>query len=131
MKSKASVRHQSRAIVRSLKVLLIVVGIMVALSGRSPAHSRLPFIGTRVFCHDPSKETTTVSIRRDGFTVVKTNLWNPRRETFSGKLDAKGILKRSSDGYYIQIKSASDIVMVGEQIEPAKLCEPSTEKKPQ
>lgn len=80
---------------------------------------QLPFTGTRTFCGiDFDKGlTTVVSIRKGGFTTVKTNIWTEdpaRYVTFSGKLNAKGILRRNRD-IYLQVKSGSDILMVGAQ----------------
>ena len=112
MKSKASFRQQSRPVVRILNVTLTTVAIMLALSGSSLAQSRLPFLGTRTFCGEHSYQLrsardsdpklqwetkTTVTIRANGFTTVKTNAFGPPYEdarrstpypyvTFSGKL---------------------------------------------
>lgn len=107
LKTCLSVISYRRAI-----VAFTTVAIMLALSGSAFAQSRLPFIGTRTFCgehyyqlssardSDPKlkwETTTTVTIRANGFTTVKTNAYGPAYEdarrstpypyvTFSGKL---------------------------------------------
>lgn len=119
MKSKASVRQRSRPVVR-MHVALATVAIMLALSSSALAQGRLPFIGTRTFCAEFAT-TAIVSIRKDGFTTIKTNMLNglirglavePAKapyETYSGMLNAKGILRRGK--FELTIKSGTDIIV--------------------
>jgi hypothetical protein len=95
-------------------VFLIALAI---LSGSPLAQGRLPFTGTRTFCGIEVKGTTAVvSIGDDRFTTVKTNMWTDRGSyvTFSGKLNAKGILRRNRD-FFLLVKSETDIVMSAPQ----------------
>jgi hypothetical protein len=101
-----------------MKKLIPVIGAVLLLTAFSTlnlaqkaAPSRLPFVGTRTFCGEHSyrlpdapdndaelkwKTKTTVTIRKNGFTTVKTNAYGPPEgtgtpspnSTFSGKLRA-------------------------------------------
>jgi hypothetical protein len=110
-------------------VLSVTFIFVMVVSSGALAQGSLPFTGTRTFCGDLPGTTAIISIRKDGFTSVKTNIytegWNsgkPSYVTFSGKLNAKGILKRNRD-YYLKIKSETDIVVyVGQDFVEGKPC---------
>jgi hypothetical protein len=114
MKSKISVRQRLYSALRILNLALLTIIAMFVLSDNSFAQGRLPFIGTRTFCSsDNLGAMAIVSIRNDGFTTVKTNMWPEDRDrsvTFSGVLNAKRILKWTSK-YYLKIESGTHIVL--------------------
>lgn len=112
---------------KKLVPVLIGVLLLIAFSTLTFAQkvvpSRLPFTGTRTFCGIEQQGTTAVvCIREDGFTTVKTNMWGPevgesrtfRYITFSGTLNARGILRRNRD-IYLQVKSPREIEMIAPQ----------------
>ena len=71
----------------------------------------LPFVGTKTFCGDFLGSTTTVTIRNDGFATVKSTMLSGGSGnfvTFSGKLDAKKMLKWNNK-YSLAIRSGTDI----------------------
>jgi hypothetical protein len=119
MRLKILVRRQSHFPRQTVNVALMAVVVMFVISVTLRAQGRLPFTGTRTFCGISVDKgaTTVVSIRKDGFTTVKTNIWTEPEGsyvTFFGKLNAKGILRRDRD-IYLQVNAASDIVMMGPQ----------------
>lgn len=115
MKSKASVRQQLHFVLQILNAALISFIVIFCMSVSLFAQNRLPFVGTRTFCGEIKGTTATISIRKDGYTTVKTNmvtglntqLVSAPYETYSGMLNAKGILKRGN--FILTIKSATDI----------------------
>lgn len=79
------------------------------------AKGGLPFVGTRTFCSEDDEGQATITIRKDGFTTVKSDMvaiddFGPFPFVFSGKLSAKGIVRRES-GRYLEIVSVSAIRM--------------------
>jgi hypothetical protein len=113
MNSKLAVRQRLHSVLQILNLALLTVLVIFVLSESSLAQGQLPFTGTRSFCGEHSyqlwsaqrdsdpwftwKTKTTVTIRANGFTTVKTNAYGPpyqdaRRSspyplvTLSGKL---------------------------------------------
>jgi hypothetical protein len=129
MKLKLSVRQQLHSMLQPINATSIAAIVMFVVSGLSLAQGRLPFTGTRTFCGSgfDKGSTTVVSIGKDGIATVKTNIWTEPEGsyvTFSGKLNAKGILRRNRD-IYLQVKSGSEIIMTGPQdYVTGKLCAP-------
>jgi hypothetical protein len=121
--------RQSPSLLQAVIVALTAVVFALIISGTSLAQSRLPFTGTRTFCGSGFDKglTTVVTISKDGFATVKTNIWTEPEGsfvTFSGKLSAKGIVRRKRD-VYLQIKSAREVVMMGPQDQATcKFCDP-------
>lgn len=117
MKSKISVGQRSHFVQQILKAGLMAVIVVFVLSSDSLAQGSLPFIGTRTFCGDQGGTSAIISIRNDGFTTVKTNMYGREIgdsgtysfETFSGKLNAKGVLKD------LTVWSPREITMEGGQ----------------
>ena len=121
MKSDVSVREQSSSVLQMVNVALVTtLVVFIPTSNALAQGSRLPFIGTRTFCAEFGT-TAIVSIRKDGFTTIKTNMLNglirglavePAKapyETYSGMSNAKGILRRGK--FELTIKSGTDIVV--------------------
>ncbi len=92
MKSKVSAHQPVHSVLQILNLVFLTVVVIFVLAASSLAQSRLPFVGTRTFCGeheyqlsgagdgDPKlkwETKTTVTIRTDGFTTVKTNAYGP------------------------------------------------------
>lgn len=90
-----------------IRAVLLLIAFSTLTFAQRVAPSRLPFVDTRTFCGEHSyrlpnsnqelkrKTKTIVTIRKNGFTTVKTNAYGPPDTgtpspywTFSGKLTA-------------------------------------------
>lgn len=111
MKSKVPVRRQLNLVAHFLDAVFLTAIVMLILSSSSLAQSKLPFIGTRTFCGEVEGTSAIVTIRKDGYTTIKTNmhtiLANGKYKTVSGKLNSKGILNVGD--FMLTIKSGTDI----------------------
>ena len=102
MNSQLAVRRRLHSVLQSLNVALITVLVMLVLSGSSLAQRQLPFIGTRTFCSEDDEGQATITIRKDGFTTVKSDMVAEDEVgpfAFSGMLSAKGIVRREPERY--------------------------------
>lgn len=132
-----------------MKKLVPVLGAVVLLIAFSSitlaqkAHRGWPFVGTRTFCDtfdvDRSKvpggrsPKVLVSIRKDGFTTVKTDIYGEgygdtgtlfgKPYTFSGKVNAKWVVKRSSDTFLVLKSTTTVSYSFGQDGFDMKMCE--------
>lgn len=127
--------------------LLLLIAFSTLTFAQNPQRG-LPFLGTRTFCDasnlDRSKTPggrspkVIVSIRKDGFATVKTDIYGEgyndtdtlfgKPYTFSGKLSAKWIVKRNFDTFLV-VKSATTVSYAfGQDGFDMKMCETPPEE---